>query len=66
MNQELTLRVSIRPNGAPVCVTVLGGYAYDAVIEGLRPGRYVLQVVHTYPSTGLPTRTVLSQTMNVR
>lgn len=64
--REVTLRVFIRPNGAEVCVTVLGGFAYDAVIEGLARGRYGLQVVHAYPSTGLPTATVLSQTVDVR
>lgn len=65
-DQEVTLRVRVRPNGAEVCVQVVGGYAYDAVIEGLPPGRYVLQVVHMYLSTGWPTRAVLSQTMDVR
>jgi hypothetical protein len=62
--RELTLRVSIRSNSA-VCVLVLGSFAYDAVIDGLRPGTYTLQVVHTYPSTGWPTQNVLSQNMNV-
>ena len=64
--RDVTLRVFIRPNGAEVCVTVQGRFAYDAVIEGLPPGRYALQVVHTYQSTGLSTATVLSQTVDVR
>ncbi|HJU42114.1 MAG TPA: hypothetical protein VJ691_04835 [Vicinamibacterales bacterium] len=65
-NRELTLRVFIRPNGAAVCVQVLGKFAYDAVIEGLPRGKYVLQVVHAYSATGWPTQTVLTQTMDVR
>ena len=65
-DREVSLRVFIRPSGAGVCVLVIGRFAYDAVIEGLPRGRYVLQVVHTYPYTGWPTRTVLSQTMDVR
>jgi hypothetical protein len=65
-DQEVTLRVFIRPSGAGVCVQIIGRFAYDAVIEGLPRGRYVLQVVHTYPSTGWPTGAVLSQTMDVR
>jgi hypothetical protein len=65
-DREVTLRVFVRPNGAEVCVQVLGRFAYDAVIEGLPRGTYVLHVVHAYPSTGWPTRTVLSQTVNVR
>jgi hypothetical protein len=64
-NRELTLRVFVRPN-SEVCVQIIGGFAYDAVIEGLPRGTYVLQVVHTYVSTGFPTQTVLNQTMNVR
>jgi len=59
------LRVSIRPTGVP-CVLVLGRFAYDAFIEGLTPGRYSLQVVHTYPSTGWPTSAVLNETVDVR
>ena len=65
-DREITLRVFIRPSGAGVCVQVIGGFAYDAVIEGLPRGTYVLQVVHTYPSTGWPTQAVLNQTMDVR
>jgi hypothetical protein len=63
--QQLTLRVSIRPTGGP-CILVLGRFAYDAFIEGLTPGRYSLQVVHTYPSTGWPTSAVLNETVDVR
>jgi hypothetical protein len=63
--RQLTLRVSIRPTGA-VCVTVIGRFAYDASIVGLVPGRYSLQVIHTYPSTGWPTTTVLNDTFDVR
>jgi len=63
--QQLTLRVSIRPTGG-ACVLVLGRFAYDATIEGLAPGRYSLQVVHTYPSTGWPTNTVLNESVDVR
>ena len=63
---EVTLRVLIRPSGAAGCVQVVGRFAYAAVIEGLRPGRYHLQVVHTYPSTGWPTQAVLSETVDVR
>lgn len=65
-DREVTLRVFIRPSGAEVCVQVIGGFAYDAVIDGLPRGRYALQVVHTYPSTGWPTAAVLSQTVDVR
>jgi len=64
-DRQLTLRVSIRPTGA-VCVAMIGRFAYDASIVGLTPGRYSLQVVHTYPSTGWPTTTVLNQTLDVR
>ena len=64
--RDLTLRVFIRPSGAGVCVQVVGRFAYDAVIEGLPRGRYALQVVHTYPSTGWPTGAVLSHTVDVR
>ena len=63
---EVTLRVFIRPSGAGGCVQVLGAFAYDAVIERLPRGRHVLQVVHTYPSTGWPTRIVLNETVDVR
>jgi hypothetical protein len=65
-DRDVTLRVFIRPSGAAVCVQVVGRFAYDAVIDGLPRGRYALQVVHTYPSTGWPTGTVLSQTVDVR
>lgn len=65
MDRELTLRVFIRPM-AVVCAQVIGQYAYDAAIERLQPGTYVLQVIHTYPTTGWPTDTVLSQTIEVR
>jgi hypothetical protein len=51
--RELTVRVSIRPTGGP-CILIVGRFAYDALIEGLAPGRYALQVVHVYPSTGWP------------
>jgi hypothetical protein len=64
-DRAITLRVFVRPRGE-VCVQVIGGFAYDAVIEGLTRGTYVLQVVHTYPSTGWPTQAVLNQTMDVR
>ena len=64
--REVTLRVFIRPSGAEVCVQVEGRFAYDAVIEGLPRGSYVLQVVHTFPSTGRPTVAVLSQRVDVR
>jgi hypothetical protein len=65
-DREVNLRVFIRPSGAGGCILVIGRFAYDAVIDGLPSGRYVLQVVHTYLSTGWPTRTVLNQTMDVR
>lgn len=65
-DREVALRVFIRPSGAPVCIQIVGNFSYDAVIEGLPRGRYNLQVVHTYPSTGWPTRAVLSQTVDVR
>lgn len=65
-DREVTLRVFIRPNGDAACVQIVGGFAYDAVIEGLPGGRYALQVIHTYPSTGWPTAAVLSQTVDVR
>src|SRR5687767_14483090 len=39
-DREVTLRVFIRPSSAGVCVQVVGRFAYEAVIEGLRPGRY--------------------------
>jgi hypothetical protein len=65
-DHEVTLRVFIRPSGAQVCVQVVGRFAYDAVIEGLPRGRYALQVVHTYLSTGWPAGAVLSQTVEVR
>ena len=65
-DREVTLRVFIRPSGDAACVLILGRFAYDAVIEGLPRGRYALQVVHTYPSTGWPTGAVLSQTVDVR
>jgi hypothetical protein len=65
-DRNVTLRVFIRPSGTGVCVQIVGGFAYDAVIEGLPRGRYGLQVVHTYPSTGWPTGVVLSQTVDVR
>ena len=63
--RQLILRVSIRSN-ADVCVAMIGRFAYDASIVGLAPGRYDLQVVHAYPSTGWPTTTVLSETVDVR
>ena len=63
--RQLTLRVSIRSN-ADVCVAMIGRFAYDASIVGLAPGRYDLQVVHAYPSTGWPTSTVLSESVDVR
>jgi hypothetical protein len=63
--RQLTLRVSIRSN-ADVCVAMIGRFAYDASIVGLVPGRYDLQVVHAYPSTGWPTATVLNETLDVR
>ena len=63
--REVTLRVFIRPNSA-VCVQVVGGFAYDAVIQGLPRGKHALQVIHTYPSTGWPTGVVLGQTVEVR
>ena len=63
---QLVLRVFIRPSGAESCVQVVGRFAYDAQIENLSRGTYDLQVVHIYPSTGWPTRTVLNQTMDVR
>ena len=65
-DREVTLRVFVRPSGAAVCVQVLGRFGYDALIEPLARGRYVLQVVHTYPSTGWSTTTVLRQTVDVR
>jgi len=65
-DREVTLRVFIRPSGAGVCVQVIGGFAYDAVIERLPRGSHVLQVVHTYPSTGWSTRIVLNETVDVR
>lgn len=65
-DREVTLRVFIRPSGAGVCIQVIGGFAYDAVIERLPRGRHSLQVVHTYPSTGWPTRVVLTETVDVR
>lgn len=64
-DREVTLRVFIRPNSA-VCVQVVAGFAYDAVIQGLPRGKHALQVIHTYPSTGWPTGVVLSQTVDVR
>jgi len=63
--RQLILRVSIRPTGGP-CILIVGRFAYDASIEGLVPGRYSLQVVHTYLSTGWPTNTVLNETLDVR
>jgi hypothetical protein len=65
-DSELTLRVSIRPAGAGACVLVIGRFAYDAVIESVPRGRFGLRVVHTYPSTGWPTETVLTQMIEVR
>lgn len=62
--RQLNLRVSVRPTGGP-CILVVGRFAYDASIEGLVPGRYSLQVVHMYPSTGWPTTTVLVETLTV-
>ncbi len=63
--RQLILRVSIRPTGEP-CILIVGRFAYDASIEALVPGRYSLQVVHTYSSTGWPTDTVLNETLDVR
>jgi hypothetical protein len=63
--RQLTLRVSIHPTD-DVCVAVIGRFAYDASIVGLAPGSYSLQVVHTYPSTGWSTATVLNETLDVR
>jgi hypothetical protein len=65
-DREVTLRFFIRPSGGGVCVQIIGGFSYEAVIEGLPRGTYGLQVVHAYPSTGWPTRAVLSQTVDVR
>jgi hypothetical protein len=62
---QLILRVSIRPTGGP-CILIVGRFAYDASIEGLVRGRYSLQVVHTYSSTGWPANTVLNETLDVR
>lgn len=64
-NRDLTLRVAIEPTGGP-CILVIGRFAYDAAIEGLPSGTYSLRVVHTYPSTGWPTTTVLNQTVAVQ
>jgi hypothetical protein len=63
--KQLILRVSVRPVTG-VCVLVVGRFAYDATIEGLTPGSYTLQVIHSYPSTGLPTVTVVNQTLDVK
>ena len=65
VGKQLTLRVSVRPVSG-VCTAVVGRFAYDASIEDLTPGSYTLQVVHAYPSTGIPTETVLSQTLAVK
>ena len=64
-SRQLTLRVSVRPVSG-VCTLVVGRFAYDAMIDGLTPGNYTLQVVHTYPSTNWPTATVISQTLTVK
>lgn len=63
--RQLTLRVSIREMGG-YCVLTLGQFAYTASIVGLSPGNYALQVVHTYPSTGWATTTVLNESLDVR
>lgn len=64
--RELKLRVFVRPSGAEGCVQVVGSFSYDAAIEQLPRGTYVLRVVHAYPSTGWTTQTVLSETLEVR
>jgi hypothetical protein len=63
---KLVLAVAVRPNGSEGCYQVIGTFEYDAVIPGLRPGNYHLQVVHTYPGTGWPTSTVLDRQVQVR
>jgi len=64
-DRDLTMRISISSSGTP-CVQVIGRFAYDAWIGGLSAGRYSLKVVHAYPSTGWPTRTVLDVVLDVR
>lgn len=64
--RDLVLRVVARPKGE-MCVATLGGYAYDAALEGLRPGTYRVRVTHQLPATGTPApRMVLDRTVRVR
>ncbi|MBV9774481.1 MAG: hypothetical protein JO040_11055 [Gemmatimonadetes bacterium] len=63
----VVLRVVSRPKPDVMCVATLGGYVYDATLNGLRPGTYRLRVTHQLPQTGNPAeRTVLDRTVRVR
>lgn len=55
---RLTLRVLAHPTGEP-CPRDQAYLAYTAVIDGLRPGRYDLRVVHGYSEERIPSRVVL-------
>lgn len=64
---NVVLRVVARPKPDVMCVATLGAYAYDAALNGLRPGTYRLRVTHQLPQTGTPAeRTVLDRKVRVR
>jgi len=48
------------------CIQMIAGFAYDAVVRGVPPGRYTLRVAHAYAGTGWDTRRVLEQEIEVR
>lgn len=63
---EVVIEVEIRPTSGGGCLQIIGTFAYEAVVDGLAPGAYHLQVIHRYPSTGWPTATVLDRQVQVR
>jgi hypothetical protein len=54
----LTLRVMAHPT-TPTCARDETYLAYTALIDGLRPGRYNLRVIHGYSEERIPARMVL-------
>lgn len=54
----LTLRVVAHPGDTP-CEPAEAYLTYTATVEGVRPGRYNLRVIHRYADNWRPGRTVL-------
>lgn len=65
-DEKILLRVVAVPaDGVEACAAVLGSLAYEVDIPDLRPGEYLVTVVHSYPGTGWPDRTVADETVQV-